>query len=126
MPTFSAWLGTSDLGALPTVTKANRAALAWRRINDKPSSITFRKPDGTDLVAQTVRLEWDNQASAAESEAGAVATRKLIIFGIRDHATQANTDIGDGYRFAYLNDAYTVMDTIVTLGEVQAVAEAVG
>ena len=48
---FSLWL--SDTAAIPA---SGRAAAAWARINDKPTSVTFRKPDGTDLSAQTVGL----------------------------------------------------------------------
>ncbi len=127
MPSINAWLAAGgDLAALPTETEAQRAARAWRRIGDKPTSVTFKKPNGTTLAAQTVRLESDNSASLAESEAGAAPRRKLIIFGVRNHATVTDTDIAEGYRFISGNDLYRVVDIITTLGEVQGVAEATG
>ena len=118
---FSLWL--SDTAAIPA---SGRAAAAWARINDKPTSVTFRKPDGTDLDAQTVRLEYDSRVSESESPAGQTPVRKLIIFGVKDHDTVTDTDIGEGYRFNYQSDAYRVVDIIYTIGEVQAVAEAIG
>ena len=88
---FSLWL--SDTAAIPA---SGRAAAAWARINDKPTSVTFRKPDGTDLDAQTVRLEYDSRVSESESPAGQTPVRKLIIFGVKDHDTVTDTDIGEG------------------------------
>lgn len=127
-PSMSAWLGASaDLvNPTPTDAEAERAAQAWRRIQDKPSSVTFKKPDGTTLSAQTVRLESDNSASLSESEAGATPRRKLIIFGVRGHDTVTDTDIAEGYRFVSGSDLYRVTDIILTLGEAQGVAEATG
>lgn len=118
---FSAWL--SDTEAIPA---ASRAAAAWKRINDKPVSVAFKKPDGTVLAAQTVRLEWDSNVSESEAPSGQTAVRKLIIFGVRNHATVTNTDIAEGYRFVYQGDEYRVVDTMFTIGEIQAVAEATG
>lgn len=127
MPDMSAWLGVGgDLASVPTETEAQRAARAWRRINDKPTSVVFRKPDGTTLAAQTVRLESDNSASLSESEAGAAPRRKLIIFGVHNHATVTDTNIAEGYRFVSGNDLYRVVDVIDTLGERQGVAESTG
>lgn len=124
---MGAWLGAGgDLAAVPTDTEAERAARAWRRIADKPTSVAFKKPDGTTLAAQTVRIESDNRASMAESEAGAAPRRKLIIFGVRNHGTVADTNMGEGYRFVSGNDEYVVRDIIETLGEIQGVAEANG
>ena len=127
MPSFSAWLdATGDLAANPTATEAQRAAAAWRRIQDKPTSVTFRLPGGSSLAAQTVRLESDSNASPSESVAGAAPRRRVVIFGIRNHATLTNTNMAEGYRFVYLNDEYRVMDIILTLGEIQGIAEAIG
>lgn len=124
---MSAWMGASgDLAAVPTAVEAERAARAWSRILDKPTSVAFRKTDGTTLAAQTLRLESDNSATLAESEAGAAPRRKLVIFGVRNHATVADTDMAEGYRFVSGNDLYRVTDIILTLGEVQGVAEATG
>lgn len=124
---FSGWLtDAGDLAANPTNTEQLRAALAWRRINDKSSSIAFRTPTGTTLAAQTLRVESDNRASMSESAAGAAPTRKVIVFGIRNHATLADSDIKEGYRCVISNDEYRCVDVIDTLGERQGVFEATG
>lgn len=108
------------------ISEAKRAANAWRRIQDKPSSVAFRKPDGTTLAAQTVRVEYDNRARVVESAAGAAPSRTLIVFGIRDHATLTDTDMAEGYRFVTGNDEYRCVDILLTLGEIQGVFEATG
>jgi len=124
---FGSWLGAEgDLAALPTATEAERAALAYARILDKPTSVTFKTPAGATLAAQTVRLESDSRATLAESEAGAAPRRKLIVFGVSGHDTVADTNMAEGYRFVSGNDEYVVRDIIETLGEIQGVAEANG
>ena len=121
MVDLSLWL--SDSEAIPA---ESRAAAAWNRINDKPVSVAFKKPDGTVLAAQTVRLEYDNVATQSEDVSGETAVRKLTIFGVRDHSTVTDTDIGEGYRFIYQNDEYRCVDVITTIGEIQAIFEAKG
>jgi hypothetical protein len=123
---LSAWLGDAgDLAALPTATAAQRAALAWRRINDKPSSVTFRTPAGVTLPAKTVRIEPDSTAGMATSEAGMGQVRKVVVFGVRGHVTVSDTDIDDGYRFVYQGDEYRCVGILTTLGEVQGYFESV-
>lgn len=118
---FTNWF--TDTAAIEEET---RAALAWRQINDKPASVVFRKPDGTDLTAQTVRIESDNSVTESEGTAGRGPVRKVIVFGVKGHPTVTDTDMKEGYRFNYSSDQYRIMDTILTLGEVQGVAEATG
>lgn len=112
----------SDTSAIPAT---NRAAAAWTRINDKPSSIAFKKPNGTVLTAQTVRLEYDNRSTEAQSAAGKAPVRKLTVFGVKDHSTVTDTNIDTGYRFVLDGREYRVVDTIKTIGEIQAVCEVV-
>lgn len=124
---LSAWLSDAgDLVGIPTATEQLRAALAWRRINDKPSSVAFKTPAGVTLAAQTIRVESDSSASPATSEAGMAPTRKVVLFGVRNHATVADTIVDEGYRFVGGGDEYRVVAIINTLGEVQALAEASG
>lgn len=124
---LSSWLSDAgDLAPTPTDTEQLRAALAWRRINDKPSSVAFRPTSGATLAAQTVRIESDSNASPAESAAGAAPQRKVIVFGVRNHATVANTNMAEGYRFVWAGDEYRIQDIILTLGEIQGIAEAIG
>lgn len=127
MVNFSVWVGDGgDLAATPTATEAQRAALAWRRINDKPSSVVFRTPAGTTLAAQTVRIEPDSAAGMATSEAGAGQVRKAVVFGVRNHATVTDTVLDDGYRFVLDGDEYRCVGILKTLGEIQGYFEASG
>lgn len=129
MPDFNLWLADAGtLAALPANTEAQRAILAWRAINDKPSSVLFRTAAGADLgAAQTVRLENDDVGTTTpETPAGIGALRRLVIFGVRNHPTVADTNIKEGYRFNLATDSYRVVDVITSLGEIQATAEATG
>lgn len=130
MSDLSTWLsGTLPTPAQRTAKAQKRAAHAWRRLHDKfqpPTSVTFKTAAGATLAAQTVRVESDNTATASESAAGAAAKRKVIVFGIRNHATLTDTDIKEGYRFVLDNDEYRCVDTIITLGEIQGIFESVG
>lgn len=127
MVNLSAWLSDAgDLAATPTATEEQRAALAWRRINDKPTEVAFRTPAGTTLSAQTVRIEPDSSAGMATSEAGAGQVRKAVVFGVRNHATIADTVMDDGYRFVLDGDEYRCVGILKTLGEIQGYFEATG
>ncbi len=128
---LSVWLGDAGmLAATPTATEEQRAALAWRRINDKPLHLTFRTPAGVTLAAQIVRVEADSQATTSDSAAGLGPVRRCVVFGVRNHAlktsTVPDTNIGEGYRFIWSGSEYRVISVMTTLGEVQAVAESVG
>lgn len=124
---ISSWLGiASVLTATPTATEQQRAALAWRRILDKSTAVAFKNTAGTIIAAQTLRIETDSNASVAESAAGATAKRRVIVFGIRNHATLTNSDIKEGYRFIFDGDELRCVDTILTLGEIQGVFESAG
>jgi hypothetical protein len=124
---LNTWLAnTGKLAALPMQLEHQRAVLAWRRILDKPVSVTFRKGDGSTLAAQTVRIESDNGASPAESISGAAPVRKVVIYGIRNHPTLPDTNIAEGYRISFGGDAYRIVDVIDTIGERQAIGEVTG
>ncbi len=123
MVDIGAWLSTGGGG--PAGQAATRAALAWRRIQDKPSSIQFRTPAGSTLSAQTLRVENDSTASPTMSTAGKSAARRVVVFGVRGHATEADTDVAEGYRFILAGDEFRVQAIVLTIGEVQAMCEAV-
>jgi hypothetical protein len=108
------------------IPKATRALDVWRAIQGNSVSLVFRKPNGTDLAAQTVRLEYISVTDTT-SAAGQGTERRLFIFGVRDHPTVTNTNIAAGYRFNYLGKQYTVLDPIVPPGggEVRAEVQAV-
>ena len=117
------WLGSGGGG--PAGQAATRAALAARRIADKPTSVAFRTPSGSTLSAQSVRVENDSTASPTMSTAGKSAARRVVVFGIRGHATESDTDVAEGYRFILAGDEFRVQAIVLTLGEVQAMCEAV-
>lgn len=120
---ISSWLSTGGGG--PAGQAATRAALAWRRIQDKPSSIQFRTPAGSTLSAQTLRVENDSTASPTMSTAGKSAARRVVVFGIRNHSSLSDTDIKPGYRFTLWDEEFRVQAIVLTIGEVQAMCEAV-
>ena len=75
-------------------------------------------------AAQIVRIEFDTTAiNERQTDATEASERRLVLFGVRGHHTQADTDLQNGDLFI-LNDArYEVMDVVLLLGEVQARAE---
>lgn len=151
MVDMAAWLAAGT-----PIRESERAALAWRRIQHKPTSVAFRTPAGVTLSAQTVRLEYDTAAALQESAAGRAPRMPLIIFGVRNYGGNGNggavtagmplglllaltyataggggstgitTDMEEGYRFVHEDDEYTIQDIIETIGERQALAVAVG
>lgn len=121
MVNFSAWLADSD-----AIAAAPRAAMAWRRIQDKPTPVNFKRPNGTNVGAQTVRVELSETRRDADSAAGSQQVRDAVIFGVRDHDTVTDTDVKSGYTFVLNNKQYRVADVVETLGEVQARCEVVG
>lgn len=126
---FSLWLGGSDdLVGTPSDHEAERAVRNWRIIQDRPESIAFKKPDGTTLAAQSVRVEVENRASEREDASGRGASRNLIVFGVSGHPDEdiANTNIARGYRFIRNSREYRVIELVTVIGGIQAVAESVG
>ena len=99
---IGSWLGTGGGG--PTAQAATRAALAWRRIQDKKTEVAFRTPAGSTLSAQDVRIESDSANSMSSSPAGMAGTRRIVIFGIRGHATESDTVVSEGYRCVIAGD----------------------
>lgn len=120
MVDMAAWLGTGT-----PIGESERAALAWRRISQKPTQVSFRTPAGVTLAAQTVRLEYDTAATIESSAAGNAPRMPLIVFGVRNYGS-ITTDMAEGYRFVHNGDEYQVRDVIETIGERQAIAVARG
>jgi hypothetical protein len=123
---FSSWLGaSSSLDTSPANDATERAALAWRRIQHKPSSVAFRTNAGATIAAQTVRVEYDNVASPSTGNAGNAGRRGVVVFGIRGHSSLSDSDIKPGYRFVLNAEEFRCLDVIITLGEIQGLFEAV-
>jgi hypothetical protein len=123
MPNIDTWLGTDYSDVLNA---EGRAALAWRRIQDRPVSIVLAREGAGDLAAQTMRLESDNTVSDTTSSGTNMQTaiQKVTLFGVRDHATIPDTDIERSDRFRIDGVRYEVMALMTPPGEVQAVCEA--
>jgi hypothetical protein len=101
-----------------------RAADAWKRIKDKPSSLVLVR-NKVSRDAQTVRVEISNGTAERGGNAGQSAMREAIVFGVRDHRDPSvpNTDIQRGDLFTLSGAQYRVMTVVHTIGEIQAVAE---
>lgn len=102
-----------------------RAQDAWRRISEKPTSITIKRGTAA-LPAQTVRLEASNASTGNQvsGSAGISAKQTVILFGITGHPTLADTDVQYNDRFAVDGIQYRVVMVTRTNGEVQATCEA--
>lgn len=122
MPDFDAWVADDVIGVMSAET---RAALAWRRISDRPTSIIITRAK-TQIAAQTVRIEWDNTATDHLNPAvnTITAVQKATVFGVRDHATEPDTDIQRSDRFRIEGVDYQVVSIMTPPGEVQAICEA--
>jgi len=122
MADASAWIGAGAGTAA-----SDRAADAWRRISEKPTSIVVVR-NKVSQPAQTVRVEYSNQQSNAEAKGGAgkSSTQRVMLFGIRGHESEADTDIERDDRIKIDGLQFRVVSVIPTLGEVQAMCEALG
>lgn len=119
MPAFEKWTITSE-----PIPGSDRAVDAWRRIQEKPTSVTIVR-GSTPLAAQTVRIEKDSTVDReTEGAAGRSSMRNVTVFGITNHPTVTDTNIQREDRFVYNGTQYRIIDVLVTLGEVQARAEA--
>ncbi len=123
MPNFDTWAGTDYAEVLDA---EGRAAYAWRRIQDRPTSITLTREGTGVLAAQDVRIESDNTVSDTTSTGTNTQTaiQKLTVFGVRDHATVPDTNIQRSDRFRINGVNYEVMSLMTPPGEVQAICEA--
>lgn len=120
MPNFSDW-GDSTINA------ADRAADAWARIQRDPTSVQFMRI-GTLQPAQTVRIVISSSSiRETDGSSGATVTRMtVIVFGIQDHATLADTDMQIGDRFFLETQEYEIRTVVAANGERQGFAERYG
>lgn len=116
MSKADAWLGSSATlnDVVSTEQRANDTA---RRIAEKPSTITLTR-GGSQLAAQTMRLDPSNSPSQAQDRAGdvnRVAMTGLLVMGYKDHATIADTNIKRGDKFYHESHMYEVIDILPAL-----------
>lgn len=120
---FDKWISS---GGISLMNAQARAALAWRRIQDRPTEITIRRGSGsaaTILEAQVVRLEWDNAATDVEGINTMQAQQKLVVFGVRGLTGVEDTDIERSDQFSINDVRYQVFSIMTPPGEVQAICE---
>lgn len=118
MPDLTGWLGSDE-----QISAERRARDAWRRINRKSIGITLARGN-VDLDEQTVRIEYNSDVSETKGEVGISSRIILTVFGVRDHATVANTNIKRGDRFTHNGHQYKVVDVVENPGDIQARCEA--
>ncbi len=121
MPTFSNWYQDNGLTIL---TASERAVRCWIRIQDRPTSIMLDR-DGTPLAAQTVRIEYGEQADLQRGDVAGAGVRDVWVIGVKSHPNTSivDTDIKARDRFAINYETYMVIDVIAVPGEVQARCE---
>ncbi len=120
MVDINAWLASGNTA--PNTTQ--RAVDAWKRISDKPTSITVNR-NGTALPAQTVRIEYSESERVVTGEAnGMSAVRDVVVFGVKNHPSITDTNLQYGDLFAYDGQIFKVVFVMSTTGEIQANAEA--
>lgn len=112
------------MSKLGIISATSRAADAWRRISDKPTSITLVRDDVAQ-AAQTVRIEYSVAFKEPSGGAGQLAVGTATVFGINDHATLADTDLQRNDQFLVDDTIYVVQQVVKLPGEVQARCEAV-
>lgn len=126
---FGDWFASSGSFSLRPQA-AERAAAAWRRINDKPTSIVVLRSVGatkSKLAAQTVRVELSTTASDMRGEVVTPSKQTAIVFGVLDHPDSGvpDTDIRGGDRFTIGSTTFEVIGVVSTIGEIQATCEAI-
>ena len=123
MPDIDRWLANDKSR---TQAAPGRAARAWNRVLDRPSTITVRRglAGGTyvTLDAQTVRIDFDNYGTVMATDAGDVVVQTGVVYGVKDHpsASVDDTDLKPHDRFIYGGAEYIVTHIITPPGELQA------
>lgn len=115
---YGAWIG----GNTSAIDEETRAAQAWRRIQRSSESITVKRA-GVKQSAITVRIEHGNGANALRTENRVNVTGQVVVFGIRNHASLADTDIQAGDKFVWEQREYEVRTLTLVPGEIQALCE---
>lgn len=122
MVDFNVWRGSRH----EAIDETARAAGMWAIIQRDGENIVLWR-DGVEQTAQTMRVELDSIANEMPGDMGRVATQRLILFGVINHATEPDTDIQQHDRF-YRSDntEYKVIQVNTLPGQIQAIAERVG
>lgn len=84
-----------------------RATLAWARILDNPTDVSFTR-EGVNLEPQPVRIEFDDPVSDVSSEAGQGTRRRGYIFGLFAHPQLPDLDVRNWDTFRMDDMEFTV------------------
>jgi hypothetical protein len=128
---------TEQIRMLAEMPVANRAVLRELRIQWDPVDVVFTVPkvvhkDGTVtaesvLPAQTVRVQYQIRAMIEQGTAGLAPVMYAIVDGVRDHPTEPDTIMDEGYTFVLNNDdAFRITDVILIPGGIRGIARAMG
>ena len=112
MPDVNAWLGNP----MTIDRNATRASAAWQRISDKPTSVVFTR-GAVDLSAQTVRVEFNSGGSDATGPVSDGGVQGVVVFGVKDHPLEADTDMQRGDRFWHDDQEYEITVVINLTGQ---------
>lgn len=115
------WLQTSG----PNDPTAELAAINWRNIQDKPSTVTILRNGSPLASTYVVRIEPYSIAREDEKDFQTAGLQRAIIFGIKDHPDplvvdtplQINDEVIDGNRH------FEIITIIPHWGGIQAVCE---
>jgi hypothetical protein len=124
MPKFANWLVSRRV-----VDEEARAIAAWARIQEKPSTLTVVRVTPVTNVRTThevvVRVEYDNESDeyATVGNMGVNQMGEAVLFGVRNHPTEEDTNLQRGDTFFYAGANFRVVMIIPTIGELQFLAE---
>lgn len=112
MPDIDAWTGNSF--PLSDWLTTNRAVDTAILIAEDSTSVTVVR-DGSELSAQTVRIDALRQPRQVETENGQVITADALVVGYRGHSTIDDTDLQPGDRFKADGRAYEIVGLLPDL-----------
>jgi hypothetical protein len=119
MPDFDAYFGDDE-----AIDARSRAVDAWNRIKRDASSVVLVRGTTT-MAAQTVRVEFSGTGEEVDATTGRAGRQRVVIFGVIDHPSIADTNIQARDRFAINKKQYEVITVVDLPGEVQAFCEAI-
>lgn len=109
--------------AVTAINETTRARLAKRRIDRDPVTLAIVRNGGANPAEQAVRIVMDGRTSPQilDSGDGVTANRRDgLLFGIRNHPTESDTDVQRGDLFRLNGQLYLVEAVTFLPGEVQA------
>lgn len=106
---------------------ADRACAAWNRIQERPTDVVLIR-DSSPLTAQCMRVEIKHTSTEESSKGLKLGERSnkvdVVLFGIKDHPSETDTDMQRNDRFELDSLLYDIQTVYVYQGEIQGHAEA--